>query len=299
MREVRWERMFPDQLEQAFAECPLVYFSYGLCEPHGPQNSLGLDELKAHAIACASAQINGGIVAPPDFWHIHEIGGFGIWAHRYVGNPPRTWLTSIPPWQHFKNVCYHIRAADALHFHAAILLTGHYGPNWQDLNRMVASIQPFVGTRLYSLPEFESNYKGFTGDGTNTGDHAGRVETSLLWALEPSCVDMSRIPATGQPGTHYAMGSNARESSRQVGEQMVADEVEWLGSKSQELLALYDNLKPKHTLLTYHDVEEVWHEVIIPELPQYESMKDIWTGQEPIPETSPWYANLKIPDNWR
>ena len=52
MREVRWERMFPDELERAFADCPVVYFAYGLCEPHGPQNALGLDALKAHAIEC-------------------------------------------------------------------------------------------------------------------------------------------------------------------------------------------------------------------------------------------------------
>src|SRR5215213_5764304 len=120
MQEVRWERMFPDELEQAFAACPLVYFPYGLCEPHGPQNTVGLDALKAHGIAFAAAHAHGGIVAPPDYWHIHE-----------VGTVPRTWLTSTPPWMHFKNVCYHIRAADALGFHAAIFLTGHYGPNWE------------------------------------------------------------------------------------------------------------------------------------------------------------------------
>jgi hypothetical protein len=33
--------------------------------------------------------------------------------------------------QHLENVAYHVRAADALGFHAAILLTGHYGPNWE------------------------------------------------------------------------------------------------------------------------------------------------------------------------
>lgn len=49
MREVRWERMFPDELEAAFAAHPLVYFAYGLCEPHGPRNTLGLDTLKAPA----------------------------------------------------------------------------------------------------------------------------------------------------------------------------------------------------------------------------------------------------------
>ena len=85
MREVRWERMFPDELEQAFAACPLVYFTYGLCEPHGPQNALGLDALKAHAIACAAARDHGGIVAPPDYWHIHEVGGYASWGAANVG----------------------------------------------------------------------------------------------------------------------------------------------------------------------------------------------------------------------
>ena len=43
MKKVQWEMMFPDELEQAFQAAPLVYFTYGLCEPHGPQNALGLD----------------------------------------------------------------------------------------------------------------------------------------------------------------------------------------------------------------------------------------------------------------
>ena len=80
MNEVQWERMFPDTLEAAFAACPVVYFPYGMIEPHGPQNALGLDGLKAHAIACRAAQEHGGIVAPPDYWHVHEIGGYGLWA---------------------------------------------------------------------------------------------------------------------------------------------------------------------------------------------------------------------------
>ena len=291
--------MFPDQLEQAFTECPLVYFTYGLCEPHGPHNTLGLDELKAHAIACMAARAHGGIVAPPDYWHIHELGGYGNWGHHNIGNPPRTWLTSIPPWQHFKNVCYHIRIADSIGFHAAILFTGHYGPNWQDLKRLVGSIQPYVGTRLFALPEFESNSKGFSGDGSNTGDHAGRVETSLLWALEPDCVDISRIPAGTQEGTHFALGKDAYQANRLIGERMVSDEVEWLGNKGRELLGLYEQTQPKHSLLTFGDVEKLWNQVVLPDIGEYKSMKELWEWQDPIPEDSPWYANMKIPNNWR
>jgi len=293
-REVRWERMFPDQLEQAFTACPVLYFAYGLCEPHGPHNTLGLDALKAHGIACRAAQAHGGVVAPPDYWHIHGLGGYAVWAQAAVGEVERAWLTCVPPWVHFKNICYHIRTADALGFHAAILLTGHYGPNWQDLNTLIELLQPYVGTRLYSLPDFEANHPGFDGDGQRTGDHAGKVETSLLWALEPDCVDTSRLPPPDQPAPHFAMGIDAHASSRRVGERMVADEVRWLGRKAQELLAAYQQARPAQRLRTFDQVEQLWDTVVRPALAQFRSMQDVWTG-EPPPTDSVWYENWSVP----
>ncbi|MBI3921856.1 MAG: creatininase family protein [Armatimonadetes bacterium] len=296
MREVRWERMFPDELEAAFAECPLVYFTYGLCEPHGPQNAVGLDGLKAHGIACAAARASGGLVAPPDFWHIHELSGYAVWAHRNVGEVPRTWMTCMPPWQHFKNICYHLRMADLLGFHAAILLTGHYGPNWQDLKTLVELVQPNVGTRLCSLPDFEANQPGFDYDGKSGGDHAGKVETSLLWAVNPECVDLSRIPPEGTPGPHFAMGANAGQSNRRIGVRMIEDEIDWLGAKGRELLDTYEREQPSHNLRTYDDVEKLWQAVVVPQLKSFRSMQDLWEGQEPVPEDSVWHPNWRVPD---
>lgn len=294
-REVRWERMFPDELERAFAECPLVYFTYGLCEPHGPHNAVGLDGLKAYAIACEAARRYGGIVAPPDFWHIHELGTYALWAYRAIGEVPRPWMTAMPPWQHFKNVCYHIRAADALGFHAALLLTGHYGPNWVDLKRLVELVQPHVGTRLYALPDFEANQPGFDEDGQSGGDHAGKVETSLLWALLPECVDLSRLPPEGAPGPHFAMGPDARQANRRIGERMVEDEVRYLGRKAKELLEAYQRERPEHRLRTFEDVERLWEEVVRPHLKGFLSMQELPEGQEPPPFNSRWYANWRVP----
>lgn len=293
MREVRWERMFPDELEAAIAACPVVYFAYGLCEPHGPQNALGLDALKAHAICCAAARAHGGIVAPPDYWHIHEVGLYAGWAAEWVGEA-RSWLTAVPPWVHFKNVCYHLRAADALGFHAAILLTGHYGPNWQDLKTLLALLQPHFAMRLYGLPDFEANQPGFDGDGKATGDHAGKVETSLLWALEPACVDVSRFPAADEPGPHFAMGPNARQSDRRVGERMVADEVRWLGDKAAALLADYEAAKPAtRRRLSFGEIEQIWAEEVMPRLPEFKSMLP---GDRPgPPPDSRWQLNYPIP----
>lgn len=294
MREVRWERMFPDELEAAIAQCPVVYFAYGLCEPHGPQNAVGLDALKAHAICCRTAREHGGIVAPPDYWHIHEIGLYASWAAEQVG-PARPWLTAVPPWIHFKNICYHLRAADALGFQAAILVTGHYGPNWEDLKTLLEILQPHLAMRLYGLPDFEANQPGFDNDGQATGDHAGKVETSLLWAVEPDCVDVSRFPDEEVPGPHFAMGGNAREADRRIGERMVADEVDWLGTKAAELLAAYEQHRPERRQpLSFMQIERIWADAVLPRLADFKSMQ--YLERTPPPSDSPWQLNYAIPD---
>ncbi len=308
-RTVQWERMFPDELEQAFAERPVVYFAYGLCEPHGPHCAVGLDGLKAHGIAVAAAKEHGGIVAPADFWHCHEMGGYALWSERRVGDVPRTWLTSEPPWMHFRRVCYQIRAAEAIGFHGAILLTGHYGPNWRDLKTLIDLVQPYVRMRLYGLPDFEANVPGFGADGPG-GDHAGKVETSLLWHLDPDCVDVSRLPdddaadagagATPadpyQSPPYFAMGPNAAESDRRVGSRMVGDEVAWLGRKATELLSDFDPHREVGGFLTFDDVERFWESDVKPVLREFATMQPSWTDDPPLTPQSRWFANWGVPD---
>ena len=297
-REVRWERMFRDELEAAIAARPIVWFSYGLCEPHGPQNTLGLDALKAHGICCAAARAHGGIVAPPDYWHVHEMGPYGDFCARAIGET-RGWLTDVPAWVHFRNVCYHLRAADALGFHAAILLTGHYGPNWEDLKTLIEWLQPHFAMRIFGLPDFEANQPGFDHDGKRggRGDHAGKVETSLLWAVEPDCVDMSRLPEepTRQtPQPHFAMGHNADESDRRVGERMVADEVRWLGEQATRMLEEYDRRQPTRAPLSFMQIERIWEQEIRPRLHTFKTMQHL---ERPAPPAdSRWQLNYELPE---
>lgn len=287
--EVRWERMLPHELEAAFAATPAVYFAYGLCEPHGPQNALGLDGLKAHGLAVKAAKRHGGIVAPADFWHVHELGGYAIWAEREIGEA-RPWLTAVPPWVHFKNLCYHVRAAEVLGFHAAILLTGHYGPNYLDLRTLVEWLQPLLRMRIYGLPDFEAN-PGFPGDGAD-GDHAGKVETSQLWALEPTCVDPSRLgPAA--PGKRFAQGADAAASDRAAGRRMIAGQVAWLGARMRELLAAYDPQRPSR-LRTFDDVEDFWEQTVRPALADFKSMQATWYPKGSPDAGSRWLENWRV-----
>jgi creatinine amidohydrolase/Fe(II)-dependent formamide hydrolase-like protein len=293
MREVRWERMFPDELEAAFSARPVVWFAYGLCEPHGPQNALGLDALKAHGIACRAAREHGGIVAPPDFWHVHDIAGCALWGMEAIGEVERKWLTAVPPWVHFRNVCYHVRAAEVLRAHAAIFVTGHYGPNWKDLKKLLELAQPRVGTRLYGLPDFEANTPGFDRDGQSGGDHAGKVETSLMMAVDAECSDLTRLPpqmqvaATGP--TPWAMGRDAYRADRRTGERMVDDEVAFLGSKTRELLAEYDRLRPRHSFTSFDEVEGFWTDVVSPRVKDFECMALDFSGKgRSVPASSVW-----------
>jgi len=296
MTEVLWERMFPDELEARFAACPALYLPYGMCEPHGPANALGLDGLKASAICRAAAIAGGGIVAPTEWWHVHELGHYAAWGQREIGEVERRWLTAVPPWVHFKNVCYHIRAADQIGFKAVILLTGHYGPNWRDLKTLIERMQPFVRARLFGLPDFEAAAPGFDGDGS-VADHAGKVETSLLWALEPGCVDVSRFPEperASPTGHFFAMGANAREASRQVGQRLVGYEVGFLVAKVTELIVQYDRMPTDAVakrIESFGDVERFWAEHMEPIVSGLASMEGYSTATEEvenIPKQSVW-----------
>ena len=121
------------------------------------------------------------------------------------------------------------------------------------------------------------------------------METSLLWALDPACVDVSRLPSVDDVGPHFAMGPNAREANRRTGERMVADEVAWLGDKGRELLAAYERDRPTRRLSTFEDVEVLWETVVRPRFGEFRTMQSDWSVA-PVPEGSVWRTNAAIPD---
>src|SRR5207248_9852214 len=92
-----------------------------------------------------------------------------------------------------------------------------------------------------------------------------------------------------------AMGANAREANRLTGERMVTDEVRWLGEKARELLEAYDRERPTQRLRTFAQVEELWEQVVRPELPSFRSMQELREGQEPVREDSVWFPNWRVP----
>ena len=66
---VQMQFMRPRQLEAAARAFPVVYVPLGLIEWHGRHLPLGTDALKAHAIVVKTAEIFGGVVYPPVYFH--------------------------------------------------------------------------------------------------------------------------------------------------------------------------------------------------------------------------------------
>ena len=110
--KVLWQEMFKDEFEAAVAARPVCYFSFGLSEPHGLQNAMGLDGLKAYALVQRAAAAHGGVVAPPVWWHVHETPLGLAWLSQQ--NAPRPYLTCIPPEVFLHQLVYQLRAAEAL-----------------------------------------------------------------------------------------------------------------------------------------------------------------------------------------
>lgn len=289
-REVRWERMFPDELNAELERYPLVYMPYGLCEPHGPQSALGMDLLRPHGAAVVAAMEHGGIVAPPHFWHIHELGVCGAWAEVTVGQA-LPWVTAIPPWMFFKNMLYHIRTMDLLGFHAAIVFSGHAGPHCPDFPVYRDLLQPHFATRLELLFDYDVIDQEFMAD----FHHGGSIETAYLWAVAPDCVDLSRLPDRDAPGPHFAMAQNAYETDRRRGERVVASIAANLAAKGKGLLEEYDRVQPERQPLTFDEVEQLWEDEVRPRFGDFSAMKDLYEGQHEPAEDSRWRPNWKVP----
>ena len=64
-----------------------------------------------------------------------------------------------------KNICYHIRAVDALGFHGAILFSGHSGPHRLDVPIVLDIMQAHVGVRLYSTMSVSTDVSRFDDEG--------------------------------------------------------------------------------------------------------------------------------------
>ena len=260
--KVLWEEMFPDEFLEVKNRCPICYSAYGLAEPHGSYNALGLDFIKARGIVEMAAKTHGGIVAPPTAWHISERPEFHMgtkgWFSRVGIDEPLT--SSIPPNLFYRLVLYQIRAFDARGFHAAILVTGHYGGLEKTLRLLCEYYLRKTESpiRLYAVADWELiRFEDYS------GDHAGITETSQLMALRPDLVDIARPSVPPELGTRYAgvnfPAKGGKMPSQQLGESIIRSQIERLGEIKDELLKAYCPQEGWQTP-SMTETDAIWHQ---------------------------------------
>ncbi len=239
--KVRWEEMLPHEFIGARNRFPLCWMAFGLAEPHGAYNALGLDWLKAYSLVEIAARQYGGIVAPPFAWHIQELPEFhddgkgNGWLHE-VG-VRQSLCSSIPSGLFYRMVFCQIRAMDARGFHAATLVTGHYGGVEKILRKLCEHYLLRTGSpiRLYAIADWECIDKELP----YRGDHAGVCETSQLMALRPGLTDLQHRTGSSELGERFAGGVDFEKGpmpSAQIGKTIVESQVRNLGLSAKQLL---------------------------------------------------------------
>ena len=171
VREYRYEYMFPGDFSKAISEMPVFIVPTGLLEWHGNHLPLGLDSLKIHGICLEAARkLGGGVVLPPIY--------FGRPGYStYIGTLTYSEGTVYNLWY---ETMEQLKKADGK---VIAIIAGHYGECQVELLKRVAAdfAAKNKDVRVIAKPENE----GVLLDGAPFGDHAGKCETSILWALYP------------------------------------------------------------------------------------------------------------------
>lgn len=235
-REVQWERMLKHELDAAVAAFPVAYLPFGICEPHGLYNPLGLDGLKAHGLCVRAAREGGGVAAPACFWHTHEESPVSRRFLSRITVAP-LYLTSMPFELVLRQYLYQLRACVNAGFRAAIAVTGHYGGGefyfkvCSKLFQRHVRPLPIWAMADWEVIDYEDDL------GRYKGSHAGLCETAQLLAV---CPDLPDFTAPGLRDPDPYVGGKLEGLRERVtperGEAIVASQVRNLVAGARGML---------------------------------------------------------------
>ena len=219
MAKVRYEELLPHEIAARMDEAAIAWVPFGTLEWHGLHLALGNDAVKAHELMMRCAMEYGGVSVPPTYWAI--------------GGMPHPYTCRIEPEVVSRLFLEIFRQLAHVGFRVIVAVTGHYGlEQYLELKRAAHRFMLSSSTVAYALPEYEVTFE--TGYG---GDHAGKWETSILWALRPELVDLAQQPKDLAISLEGVGGEDPREhASRELGEKTVEEIVTRLGEAALRLL---------------------------------------------------------------
>jgi creatinine amidohydrolase len=244
--------MLPHEVIAAREAFPLAYLPLGTIEWHGPQNPFGLDTIGAHELSMRAARKSGGLVMPPVWWgEQREIMLIEAnpdsrdevadamrlprenFRRGYMGGK------TIEEQAHFYNEllfhCYH--QIESLGFKAIMAVCGHF-PLRVFVNYTAAIFMRESVVRVECCLPHESIADKAQEFGGRIGDHGGRWETSVLMALRPELVDLSRLDPDPKAWPAGIGGEDPRQASVEFGRRCADAMVENMAERAGKLIQL-------------------------------------------------------------
>jgi len=246
MVKVRYEDMLPHEVVEARTKMPVAYIPIGGVEWHGEHLALGNDTIKIHALAVRVAERGGGLVFPALFWgenrerdlmeFNYDPGGkiaekMGLQRSNFA--PGYMHKSADDQDRFYIDLLIHVlREVESLGFKVIVVMAGHYPL----LKHARAAIEEYAITGK-SKAWAVTGYEIVRDVIPDAGDHAAKWETSLLMALRPECVDMSRLPKDKNIPLTGVGGIDPRgTASKEFGEYAIKIIVDRILGKVQELL---------------------------------------------------------------
>ena len=210
--EVRYHMLRPEQIVARRQACPVAYVPIGTIEWHGMHNPTGADTLQAEGLAIRCAEQAGGLVFPPLYYGENRLEGLmeanagdrdqiaqamALSSESFVDHQP---FTATEQAVNYHKLLVHILAeVESLGFEIGVLVAGHYPLIDHTRAAALQFNQREYSKRHGMLAWAVVDYLLLRDRYDCAGDHAGGWETSHVMALHPGTVDLSLLPAKGEP----------------------------------------------------------------------------------------------------
>jgi len=246
MQPIRFHEMRPSQIKPIREKFPVCYVPMGVLEWHGEHNPVGLDAIKATAMAEYFARHIGGLVMPTVWWGDNrailaenhfgpeicaEIAkGHGLPMQAFFDDAERAkqdgeWKT----WEAVMRTTFY--ELTTFGFKVIVTISGHYPLHGPAINAANA-FEPTGRAKIISIIGFDLVKDRFE------GDHAAKWETSLMLYLRPDLVDMSALDPDPAKKPVGVLGVDPRgNASAEYGKQGMEVMTEALRPKVLEALA--------------------------------------------------------------
>ncbi len=210
--EIRYNMLRPGEIVARRKACPVAYIPIGTLEWHGVHNPVGADTLQCEGLAMAAARKGGGLVFPPLYYGESRAEALMEANARdredIAAGYDLPWSNFDPQAQPFtaaeQAVNYHklllhmLCEVEALGFRVGVLVAGHYPL----IDHCRAAALQFTQRRSSAEPGMIAwacvDYLLVKDKYPDSGDHAGKWETSNVLALHPDSVDLAELPPVGE-----------------------------------------------------------------------------------------------------